>query len=234
MFQEFEQIIDDDGRSASDIATPSTDRESNKSLGIGLAVVARYVRNMNGQIRVRSEIGKGTIFGIELPFEHATAVSEGSQSYYFSKGGARLPSVISTSSGSAPSMTIRLPTNRGDKEETVLTVPVGHEIDSRVEQSPQKADSPGPSSGRSTTTPGTGSSTSAFPFPQVDAESKDRVREFLSVLIAEDNPINARLLSRRLQKLGHRVEVASDGQQCHDHFASNPHKVDVIFMDLQA
>src|SRR3954463_6366842 len=51
------------------VTPDSTD--SNTSIGIGLAVVARYVRNMNGQIRIRSELGKGTIFGIELPFEHA-------------------------------------------------------------------------------------------------------------------------------------------------------------------
>jgi CheY-like chemotaxis protein len=55
----------------------------------------------------------------------------------------------------------------------------------------------------------------------------------LSVLIAEDNPVNAKVLTRRLQKLGHGVELALDGQQCHDHFASNPYTVDVILMDLQ-
>jgi len=71
---------------------------------------------------------------------------------------------------------------------------------------------------------------SKFPFPEMDGEIPG---PRLSVLIAEDNPVNARVLTRRLQKLGHEVELALDGQQCHDHFASSPHTVDVILMDLQ-
>ena len=71
---------------------------------------------------------------------------------------------------------------------------------------------------------------SSWPFPEMDSES---TVERLSVLIAEDNPVNARVLTRRLQKLGHEVELALDGQQCHDHFTTNPHTVDVILMDLQ-
>jgi CheY-like chemotaxis protein len=58
-------------------------------------------------------------------------------------------------------------------------------------------------------------------------------QEFLNVLIAEDNPINAKLLTKRLKKLGHEVEVSYDGQECHDYFAAKPHGVDVILMDLQ-
>src|SRR4051812_39575702 len=61
--------MDEDSSRSS--TTPDSN-DGNPSLGIGLAVVARYVRNMNGQIRIRSELGKGTIFGIELPFDHAT------------------------------------------------------------------------------------------------------------------------------------------------------------------
>jgi CheY-like chemotaxis protein len=58
-------------------------------------------------------------------------------------------------------------------------------------------------------------------------------QEFLNVLIAEDNPINAKLLSKRLNKLGHKFELSYDGQECHDFFAANAKKVDVILMDLQ-
>jgi len=61
-------VDDDDAKS--DITSSSSSIDLS-SLGVGLAVVARYVRNMKGQIRVQSELGKGTIFGIELPFEHA-------------------------------------------------------------------------------------------------------------------------------------------------------------------
>lgn len=33
--------------------------DEQKSLGVGLAVVARYIKNVKGQIRVQSELGKG-------------------------------------------------------------------------------------------------------------------------------------------------------------------------------
>lgn len=44
--------------------------EGNKRiLGLGLAVVARIIRNMNGQMRLRSEEGKGSRFVLQFPFQ---------------------------------------------------------------------------------------------------------------------------------------------------------------------
>ncbi|ESZ95078.1 PHY1, histidine kinase-group VIII protein [Sclerotinia borealis F-4128] len=40
----------------------------NRTIGLGLAMVARVVRNMDGQLRLKSEIGKGSRFVIQLPF----------------------------------------------------------------------------------------------------------------------------------------------------------------------
>lgn len=47
------------------------EREKNekRSLGLGLAVVARIVRNMDGQLRLKSEEGKGSRFVIQFPFQ---------------------------------------------------------------------------------------------------------------------------------------------------------------------
>ncbi|KAL2689875.1 hypothetical protein Neosp_003938 [[Neocosmospora] mangrovei] len=39
-----------------------------RTLGLGLAVVARTVRNMDGQLRLKSEIGQGSRFVVQLPF----------------------------------------------------------------------------------------------------------------------------------------------------------------------
>jgi signal transduction histidine kinase/ActR/RegA family two-component response regulator len=53
----------------------------------------------------------------------------------------------------------------------------------------------------------------------------------LSVLMAEDNPINARLVKRMLEKLGHRVLHATNGREAVELFHRGG--IDVILMDLQ-
>lgn len=53
----------------------------------------------------------------------------------------------------------------------------------------------------------------------------------LSVLVAEDNPVNQRIVSKMLQRLGHRVTIASNGIEAlalHER-----ERFDAIFMDVQ-
>lgn len=38
--------------------------------GLGLAIVYRIVEDYQGNISVKSELGKGTIFNIRLPIDH--------------------------------------------------------------------------------------------------------------------------------------------------------------------
>ncbi|KAI1806284.1 hsp90-like protein [Daldinia bambusicola] len=70
LFRDLEQVsIDaDSSTSVDDMEKPG----DNRSLGLGLAVVARILRNMNGQLRLKSEEGKGSRFVIQLPFELPT------------------------------------------------------------------------------------------------------------------------------------------------------------------
>lgn len=42
--------------------------DGKRTIGLGLAMVARIVRNMDGQLRLKSEVGKGSRFVIQLPF----------------------------------------------------------------------------------------------------------------------------------------------------------------------
>jgi CheY-like chemotaxis protein len=53
----------------------------------------------------------------------------------------------------------------------------------------------------------------------------------LRVLVAEDNLVNQRLISRILEKMGHRVIVASDGRAVLRLIAQ--HQIDLIAMDMQ-
>lgn len=50
------------------------------------------------------------------------------------------------------------------------------------------------------------------------------------ILIVEDNEMNADMLSRRLQRLGHQVLIASDGQAGVD--MTREHTPDLVLMDM--
>jgi PAS domain S-box-containing protein len=52
----------------------------------------------------------------------------------------------------------------------------------------------------------------------------------LNILLAEDNPVNRKLAITLLEKLGHRVRVAEDGEQAVAAFA--PGRYDLILMDM--
>ncbi|KAG5982423.1 hypothetical protein E4U55_001901 [Claviceps digitariae] len=67
LFRELEQV------STEELDVPSSSMQDEKrdarTLGLGLAVVARIVRNMDGQLRLKSEEGHGSRFVIQLPFQ---------------------------------------------------------------------------------------------------------------------------------------------------------------------
>ncbi|KAK1640117.1 hsp90-like protein [Colletotrichum phormii] len=69
LFRDLEQVsVETDEVSA---LFPDDDKDSKDTriLGLGLAVVARIVRNMDGQLRLKSEQGTGSRFVIQLPFD---------------------------------------------------------------------------------------------------------------------------------------------------------------------
>ncbi|KAK5133864.1 hypothetical protein LTR08_007195 [Meristemomyces frigidus] len=77
LFRELEQVQSESGSTVSDAVLPeSTPKvqpekvdKKKKMLGLGLAVVARIVKNMNGQLRLKSEEGRGSRFVIQFPFD---------------------------------------------------------------------------------------------------------------------------------------------------------------------
>jgi light-regulated signal transduction histidine kinase (bacteriophytochrome) len=232
LFQEFEQIFDDEEKESTS-PTPSLTVGANRPLvGLGLALVARYVKNMGGQIRVRSELGKGTIFGIELPFEHAPSTPAQLTS--------RLPEMSLSNRGSPSklrrgSVPLLKTPYLGRRRSLGADVYIPEIVSERTETHESYVDSP-------LSTPGEGGSVdsldSMFSARTTAGRSTNlswfaSAPERMSVLIAEDNPINARLLSRRLLKLGHTVEVADNGQVCHDLYAKKSADYDVILMDIQ-
>jgi signal transduction histidine kinase/ligand-binding sensor domain-containing protein/ActR/RegA family two-component response regulator len=77
---------------------------------------------------------------------------------------------------------------------------------------------------------------SAEPAARVDDDAAPRpvsaaASRALTVLVAEDNPVNQRLATVILRRRGHRVVVAADGREAIERAQSAP--VDVILMDVQ-
>ncbi|KAK1999428.1 hsp90-like protein [Colletotrichum falcatum] len=69
LFRDLEQVsveIDETSPMSSEDRDPGKEK---RLLGLGLAVVARIVRNMDGQLRLKSEQDKGSRFVIQLPFD---------------------------------------------------------------------------------------------------------------------------------------------------------------------
>ncbi|RBQ93894.1 hypothetical protein VDGD_07462 [Verticillium dahliae] len=67
LFRDLEQVNPDSSRQlTADDDSSSSDK---RTLGLGLALVARIIRNMNGQLRLKSEEGKGSTFVMQLPFD---------------------------------------------------------------------------------------------------------------------------------------------------------------------
>ncbi|ORY71179.1 uncharacterized protein BCR38DRAFT_329196 [Pseudomassariella vexata] len=65
LFRDFEQVsLHADESSNGDKVGKSGD---NRTMGLGLAIVARIIQNMGGQLRVKSKEGKGSRFVLQLP-----------------------------------------------------------------------------------------------------------------------------------------------------------------------
>lgn len=195
---------------------------------------------MNGQIRVKSEIGKGTIFGIELPFEHMNQPT-GSEILRLEEAPRSSRKTTSPSSGPPPTrdpsmppfMQAPTPSAKQILEVVETTTYVDGVFSPQAEMETfgkglEKGDYERALSLADSESPGENDSQ----FQDMDSEGQTSLVH-LNVLVAEDNPISLRLMNKRLSRRGHKVDLACDGQECHDQCVSNSGNVDVILMDMQ-
>ncbi|RYO73796.1 hypothetical protein DL764_011056 [Monosporascus ibericus] len=331
LFQDLEQVgIDvDESKSVDEAEKP---RES-RTLGLGLAIVARIVRNMDGQLRLKSEEGKGSRFVIQLPFDlptgnslkdvearDATALSNtnssvasiakvsgptekrsfdeadsiGSHKSKASRGSGRssksdadrlIDAIQTPLSVAAPAGNFAHLQRRGSRERhhnssdhsTLLQRPdfSCSPTDSRCSGSSLRQANDAPRSG-----PGPVNTHNATEQPRVGAYSitnlntpikHEKVPDEplklpkshhtglssgifleipqnsehegqaastpksgkLRVLVAEDDPINFKILKKRLEKTGHEVSHALNGEDCASVYKEGPSRFDVILMDMQ-
>jgi light-regulated signal transduction histidine kinase (bacteriophytochrome) len=55
----------------------------------------------------------------------------------------------------------------------------------------------------------------------------------LRVLVAEDDPVNSKIVQKRLQRFGHSVHLTINGEECAIAFKANPKEFDAVLMDIQ-
>ncbi|KJZ73183.1 hypothetical protein HIM_07380 [Hirsutella minnesotensis 3608] len=67
LFRELEQVSSEEPEPNAS-SNPEDKPQTARTLGLGLAVVGRIVRNMDGQLRLKSEEGQGSRFVVQLPF----------------------------------------------------------------------------------------------------------------------------------------------------------------------
>ena len=336
LFRELEQVQTETDEGLQEKLAPQTKaieakNDSKRTLGLGLALVARIIRNMNGQLRIKSEEGKGSRFIIQLGFylptntdDHATRAPSETAGVLPPADGPETPPVESgekllidkSAQKSRPTSRVgirRLPSDGsitslksvksaaslksfksgssaksdvdrliGAIQEPVMPAKQQVEADSFFGRSTSRSSRTySPSSSRPTSTiqasqsPDTthshhtvsgqsnikDSKTPIKPVrvpaeescgsPGAKSHSRTPSRVFfnvsksaakkdepitadcLQVLVAEDDPINSRIMRKRLEKLGHRVHLTVNGEECSSAFGDEPMGFDVVLMDMQ-
>jgi two-component system sensor histidine kinase/response regulator len=62
---------------------------------------------------------------------------------------------------------------------------------------------------------------------------REEMKRSVSLLLAEDNPVNQKLARMMLKKAGYQVEIANNGKEALSKFSSDPEAFHLIFMDVQ-
>jgi two-component sensor histidine kinase len=209
LFQEFEQVADEDFQitgTSEEIATaPPSGARTRSEIGLGLALVARYIKQCGGQIRVKSTMGKGSTFALDVPLtlgQESDAISPGT----FAE------TDVSTDHGKLISST-PCTVSQTSTELVVKDARQSSECAASVQSPFQNFDVVSPS----------GMSEIALTTPEMKS---------LVVLVVDDNPVNVKILKRRLEKMGHEVMTSLDGQEGFELFQNNYEAVECVLMDI--
>lgn len=310
---------------------PAEDKTDRAALGLGLAVVARTIRNMNGQLRLKTEEGKGSRFVIQVGFEiaglpllpeyreeidapssaprnspttpshvedEAMLVNRSASKRKEPPGFVRRESKESmnsmtsnksrTSVNSFKSTTsqksdvdrlidaIQEPhmhtgdeesiQRRGSKGKASRPSSVGHDIspsqakaksidlamvrdlkssfaktpgqervkDSGTPIKPVRIVEENTLSPNRASRPQGGVLFDVPEMPMVEEPKEEPLSaDAFSILVAEDDPINSRIMKKRLEKLGHKVYCTVNGEECASAHGEDAASFDAVLMDLQ-
>ncbi|KAJ5366654.1 hypothetical protein N7541_000595 [Penicillium brevicompactum] len=221
--------------------------EKQRVLGIGLAMTARIVHTMRGQLTVKSTEGKGSRFKIILPFELPGELSSLSSQNQTRTEYLDMPASPSILEGE---VTMLVDNDKNKIEDTTQDARISPDSDDRGQPRqdelslPQNKDTPP----RRLSQSDEDLQTSLSNFQQqpdkthslesttpshTHASTPPSRQTTLNILVAEDNPVNSRILEKRLTKNGHTVRLANNGKACVDAILSGSETPDVILMDIQ-
>jgi light-regulated signal transduction histidine kinase (bacteriophytochrome) len=265
LFQELEEVYADEHWVGDGLDNKSNRRgERQRVLGIGLALTARIVHTMCGQLIVKSSKGKGSRFKIILPFQvpggsSLVSSQDSTRNEYIDM--PKSPSLLggkftllvdgdksqteSTQQGSQIDPSSAEPTHGNDQPnqnepsllQSMLPDPE-RSIDQKLYTSPglplrPAYDESKQSHSSSQQQPVKQDSHQSSTASQAHASATSTSNTSLSVLVAEDNPVNSKILQKRLSKIGHKVQVFNNGEACLNAFSSGSATPDVILMDIQ-
>ncbi|CAG8310999.1 unnamed protein product [Penicillium salamii] len=218
-------------------------------LGLGLALVARIVRNMNGQLSLKSEAGKGSCFKIRLEFplpeegsvQSPVGVAAGHMNTNqdeLKQGSAS--SCMNQEKGGIPCECGETPEFRSGEHGVYIDVNLktgesrtlalsAENIESEANK-PDSNPSPPESTARSLQSSQKQSLQAA---PETQSTDSSPMDWSLHVLVAEDEPINSTIVKKRLEKFGHTVHLTSNGKECLTVYKESPGRFDAVLMDLQ-
>lgn len=331
LFRDLEQVQSETTEMLEESLAPNSKRIEDaggekRTLGLGLAVVSRVVRNMNGQMRLRSEEGKGSRFIIQLPFDlpddndkknlmdasssntkdddiagtEVTLVEKGDSHSHSREGGLTrrdsadsinsrksrksMNSLSSANSGKSdvdrlieaiqePHMVERRPTSGGERTKSgptssrpnlekrstftgsISASPSKRQSQREVQRHSQpqmlSVNTPGQAD-----VPGSGYPIKPVRVPDMDSPSQENpasvksgivgevdekrlsieealTADHMRVLVAEDDPVNSKIIKKRLEKLGHQIILTVNGEDCASVHGEHPESFDVVLMDMQ-
>ncbi|KAJ3992676.1 phytochrome-like protein [Lentinula boryana] len=240
IFREIEQV---------ESSEPKTNAEP--GVGLGLAVVARIVEQLGGQLRVESKVGEGSLFSflLSLSFPEITNTEPSTQSRSNSslgslgslhaKATSEIDSIVEAIGTSHVNASQHSPARSLDESHSPRKPALGifPVSDSQYPVRPIKVpqvdiENPSTSTGSSLIIKSPPASpTSELTDPQLPLSSAKPEKRSLRILIVEDNDINRLLLAKRLRIDGHTVVNTMNGQEGLDKVISD-RNFDCVLMDI--
>lgn len=57
--------------------------------------------------------------------------------------------------------------------------------------------------------------------------------DHMRILVAEDDPVNSKIIKKRLEKFGHEVYLTVNGEECLSAYIEKTELFDIVLMDMQ-